>query len=389
MHYIGKYQKAEVDGLSVSVNLPHAVKQQFDSDGNEITQGLPPYAPVDLAVVDEYEGAPNDWMRGSAKTGSFFFPVKEGRGLWLDFNGNRGHKHHVAVVVSIQGVNAVTGQKMVGFKPRLERYDEKCPVHGVKFGHDRFCEKCGFKWPPQNYLATTGTPSGSFWLDGFRNQKGEIRQFIFTPEEMERGVAQHLIGDDRVFAIGVAFFLSKEPKPEPKFDPNVLRSAGIGSLGGGDAYKGGGGGYRYSWSGGSSWSSGSPKIGMRSLTKRHFAPPTVENCVRSNDTMGMGGSDFIGFTDVDAGGEETLELAGVDSTRFEVGAGARVRQTVHSDPESLDFWQDEPAAVIYMNYANEATVQEILGSPRVDMTAGGEGFMKDIPTGDPPQGQPA
>lgn len=363
MRYDGKYQEAIIDGLSVSVNLPYAVKQKFDSDGNEVSQGLPPYAPVDLAVVDEYKGSPDTWMRGTAKTGSFFFPVKEGRGLWLDFNSNISHKHHVAIVVSIQGINAITGQKMIGFKPRLERYDTKCPIHDTEFGHDRFCEQCGFKWPAQNYLATTSTPYSQFWLDGFRNQNGEIRQFIFTPEEMERGVAQNLIGNERIFAIGIAFFLSKKPKPVPVYSPALCRDIGNKSIG--DMNN-----KMYSWS--------SHMVKNKSMTEMtgHF----IKNCVKSDAT----GQDFIGYLDND---EDSLELCSVDETKFEVGAGARVQQSIHSDTEEIGFWQDEPTAVLYMNYADEKTIQAILNGPRVDMTAGGEGFMKNIPTGDPPQGQ--
>jgi len=425
-------------GLSLGVNLPPVLKQRFKKDGEEHVQGLPPFCPVELGVVDEYEGAPEHWMRGSAKAGSFFFPTAEGRGFWLDFNMNRSHKYHVAVVVSIQGVNALTGQKVVGFEPRLERYDSRCPVHDVEFGHDRYCAKCGHKWPAQNYLADTGTPEGFFWLDGFRNQDGQVRQFIFTPEEMQRGVAQNLIGKDRVFAVGIAFFLSKKPRPEP-VQRSILRGAPSSVMdfdGGSPVMDFGGINFHYNkqllGSGGGQKSAESTQKPQATWVTVQSTPP---NLVLDDDMPypeyvawqrqclndGIQATHFTEETPVstflvnatdETGGEalEAIEGAMPDGVlrsagsvqlkmdagqlkrmrqakKLEVGAGARIDQQVYPDPEALDFWRDEPEAVIYLNYADEATVQAILGSPHVDLTAGGEGFLKDVPVGDPRQSE--
>lgn len=428
------FELVTVRGLSLGVNLPPALKQRFKSGSEEVACGLPPYCPVELGVVDEYEGAPEHWMRGSAKEGSFFFPTAEGRGLWLDFNMNKLHKYHVAVVISIQGVNAVTGQKLVGFAPRLERYDKKCPVHNEDFGHDRFCAKCGFKWPAQNYLADTGTPEGLFWLDGFRNQEGQVRQFTFTPEELKRGVAQNLIGKERVFAVGVAFFLSKTPRPKP-VQKSILRGAGSsGHPPGFQHYHGGPlktktlgqpmGLYKHS---GDTVAPQALWIGDHSsanlVTQDDGSKVTVTFSSASGDesqalySAGVGElpaapAGIFALRESD-GTEEALEtveemldagesvssinekLERINLTRervrqvqeakkLEVAAGARIDQQVYPDPEPLDFWRDEPEAIIYLNYADEATVQTILGSPRIDLTAGGEGFLKDVPVGDPP-----
>src|SRR5207244_4154404 len=86
-----------------------------------------------------------------------------------------------------------------------------------------YCEKCEHNWPPQNYMSTTGQPNGMLWLDGFLDSHGVTRQYIFTEEEC-RGVASQIIGNERVFAIGIAFFLSKQPKP-------VVPNYGLGSWG--------------------------------------------------------------------------------------------------------------------------------------------------------------
>ncbi len=96
--------------------------------------------------------------------------------VWT-FNSLWSHDHHVAIVLSVQGVNPITGQQTK--KLRLEQYREKCPVHDCEFGHDRFCKECEYKWPAQNYLTTTSTPSGQLWIDGWRAQDGKIAGFLF------------------------------------------------------------------------------------------------------------------------------------------------------------------------------------------------------------------
>lgn len=199
----------QLNGLSVTLHMPEALKSRF-CGGEEYAQALPPYAPRAAFLVDDYPAAPPDWMRSEPGVASYMVPVAPEHGMWLDFNANARHEKHVAVIVSTQGINALTGQKTD--KLRLEQYRERCPVHDVQFVGNRRCNKCKFEWPAQNYLATTTTPSGLFWLDGFRAADGVTRQWVFT-EDVRRSVAAAVIGEERVHAIGAAFFLSKEAKP--------------------------------------------------------------------------------------------------------------------------------------------------------------------------------
>jgi hypothetical protein len=177
--------------------------------------------------VVEYK-VPDQWVQSGPNEASYFVPVTAGRGLWLDFNDDANDPYHIAVLVSVQGVNAITGQRTLGHG--LEQYKHQCPVHGVTFGADRYCPSCGYKWSAQNYLATTGTPRGSFWLDGFRTEDGTTRQFVFT-EETARGVAAQMIGQDRVFAIAVRFYRSVQPKPVARVYRGATRGGGPKSLG--------------------------------------------------------------------------------------------------------------------------------------------------------------
>ncbi|MBT6690822.1 hypothetical protein HOB10_00610 [Candidatus Parcubacteria bacterium] len=331
----GGSTEMSINGLTCTLNMPKALKRRDDGSGNEVAQGLPPYNRRPAFAVDEYLACPDSWMRGNADAASFFVPVMSEHGLWLDFNGNAGHTHHVAALVSVQGINAITGRKVDDHS--LEQYHDNCPVHGTKLGHERFCADCGFKWDSQNYLASNVTPRGSFWLDGFRAKDGVVRQFYFT-EEMMRGVAAQVIGAERVFAIGIAFYLSREERPAPP--PSVYRDllGDVGFAGGGHSY---GGRYRRG------------NLGVKRFSSRG---PLIGASTRS------------------------LESA----PQIEVAAGARVNQRIHPDSEELTFWQPKPAGTIYINYCDVETATTIIEAGKLDMTAGGEGFMQDLNVGNNP-----
>jgi hypothetical protein len=203
-----------VNGFQAAIHTPEALK-------GEKLHSLPPHAIRPFYKVDEYPACPKNWMHGSSLASSYFVPVQADKGIWFDFTMNTNKSHHVAVVISVQGVNPITGPIKKGqpAELRLEQYREKCPRHKCKFQQDRFCPKCKYKWPAQNYLATT---TGEYlWLDGFRNKGGEVSQYVLT-EDDAKGVAAQMIGDNRVFAIGYAFYESVEPKPPRPVTPQVV-----------------------------------------------------------------------------------------------------------------------------------------------------------------------
>jgi len=371
------------NGFSCGLNMPDALE-------GEKRFRLPPYAKRMPFLVDEYPACPKTWMRSEGKIKSYFVSVEEGKGMWLDFNNNEyGQGHHVAVVVSIQGINPITGLPCKD--AQLEQYIEECPKHKKKFGPDRFCEKCGYKWPKQNYLCTTGTPSGSFWLlDGFKTAEGVVRQYILTQEKL-KGVASNLIGNDRVFAIGVSFFLSKEKRPQQR---TVIRST-----------------INYT----SPIVYGSPQL---------FSPVPTPDCpypICSPDTsmgdISMGNWDqkpyhegstcFLSTTDDDeaslsysdsgstkicassaAGGASgslarniTSPLRQVSTKKLEVGAGAEISQIVYNDPEKLEYWHNDPEAIICVNYCIEKDAIKIIEGGYKPIKSHPEGFLKNVPVG--------
>lgn len=326
-----------VGNFSCTLHTPPALEKRFDQSGQEIDQGLPPSAQRLAYLVDDLPTCPENWMRSSRDSTSYLVPVQNGRGLWLDFNGNAQHSHDVAVLISVQKLNPVIGRMVDGMV--LEQYGSEdrrtsvgphrfiaeCPKHGVLFGHDRLCERCGYKWPGQNYLATTGTRPGELWLDGFRAEDGAIRQFVFTEETM-RGVAAQIIGEERVFALGVSFFLSRNKKPAPVYQYRGYSDYGVQTLGGG--FLGGG---LESFGGGT----------------RSYQPKGVA-----------------------MGGGSTREVR-----NLEVGKGARVKQSVYPDPKDLSYWQESSSGTIYINYLSEDQAAEILRTSRPPQS---DGFLDGL-----------
>jgi len=353
-----------VNGLYTTLNMPPALEQRFDGAGNERALPLPPYNPRAAFVVDEYLACPKNWMHSAPGEASYFVPVLSEHGLWLDFNKNVRHSHYVSVAISVQGVNAITGEKTNGFG--LEQYREMCPKHKAQFGHERFCEACGYQWDAQNYMSSNAQPRGFFWIDGFRAKDGVVRQFVFTEEEM-RGIAKQLIGADRVFAIGIAFYLSKLPKPVSP----VVHLRALGSM-------------------------ESDEMDMvfeesgclGALLSDEISAEA--SCLSLECDEVMLSDDEEGEVNVGRGDEHPLAFDGLSSARskpsakkLEIGAGAKIDQKIHMDNESLDFWQEKPAGIIYINYTNEESARKIIASGRRDLTAQGEGFMKNLVVGHP------
>lgn len=328
--YGGSNTRMQVNGLSCVLHTPKA--------WTSAKPGLPECAPRPAYVADEYNLSPENWVRGSADTSSYFVAVNNGQGLWLDFNENQLHTHHVAVLISVQKVNPIT--TMVVEDNRIEQYTDTCPIHSVKFGQDRFCSKCGWKWDKQNYLSSAGTPIGSFWLDGFKTVNGEVRQYVLTLDT-ERGVAAQVVGDERVYAIGIAFYLSKNPKPAPVVDPYRRRNA----LGGG-------------------WP----------VAKGDH--DNLESLVYRGESRG-GGTLSMPSRGLDRGFES-------EAKALEIAAGEKIKQTIYPDPLAITDYQDKPAGVICINYVSEDFALDIIRGGKIDRDGDGLGSLRGLKVGNNP-----
>lgn len=140
--------------------------------------------PPDLGEFPEYRVCdyycPKEWSKDGV-----FVPIKEGDPMWFDFRYN----DECAVVVSVQKVNPVTGEKV---SSKLTRE------------------------PKQNYLVLPGQQ----WLDGYACE-GKVYQFIATKSGIMSAVSEHVLDrdDQDSHAIGFAFFDLKNPKPKKEYVP--------------------------------------------------------------------------------------------------------------------------------------------------------------------------
>ncbi|OGL63659.1 hypothetical protein A2839_00790 [Candidatus Uhrbacteria bacterium RIFCSPHIGHO2_01_FULL_47_10] len=354
-----------VDGLSIGVNLPY--RQMHGG------LGLAAFAPHMVHNVADFKESPQGWPRAvGEKEASYFTGVMDDREMWFDFKAMNQHPHFVAIAVIVQRVNAVSGRKAEHVY--LEQYKTTCPNHDIAFESERYCPECKFKWPAQNYV-TNVVGGGEFWLDGWRSQDGEIRQFVFADVEAGLGVAQQLIGEERTADIRFAVFLSKNPKPvSPRMD--VLRR-GIGSpivtahqqhygtLGGHDLE-----------------SFGSQTKGGFEVHTMLYNSPAVAMGTRSMDpasvTLGGGEERGIPFCDDLAESVGTMRRIGAP-VKQEVSFGRAVDQKIHADPNDIDFWQSEPAAVIMLTPAPADWVATVTrNGATVDRTKGGMGPLAGI-----------
>lgn len=398
------------NGFSVRLHMPKALPD------SKSAHGLPPFAPVHAHKVDDYDSAPQNWLRSSKTEASFFVGVKkEGHGMWLDYNANFQHEHDVAIVMSVQGINPITGQMTSDLK--MERYESKCPVHDVELEHERRCPQCKFAWPVQNYISTKSTPNGMLWIDGFRAMDGIVRQWLFTAAESGTGVAAQILGENRVFAIGIGFFKSKQAKP--KSAPNH-----------------GGWNGSYDWAlqqiGGYDWMvhdmALQHKRAVWASTKINSVPYTTTvpglnapvTCKTPDSSVNswpcapehlMRTTSLNGFSMVTGAVKLTAEspagsvrglatanyCAAVDAepveavcffmqpgqevmaVNLDVAAGAKIDQRLFEDKEGLETWQPEPAGIVYVHYTSEEIVKMITANgPRRELQ---EGFMAKLKIG--------
>lgn len=107
--YVNAEHLMTVNKCCAGLHMPPALKS-IGSGEAEVAHNLPPNAPRMAFLVDEYPACPESWVRSAGRVKSYFVPVREERGVWLNFNDSLQYvPQHIAAVVSIQGINAVTG----------------------------------------------------------------------------------------------------------------------------------------------------------------------------------------------------------------------------------------------------------------------------------------
>jgi hypothetical protein len=180
-----------------------------------------------------------------------------------------------------------------------------------------------------------------------------------------------------VFAIGIAFYLSKQPKPPPA--PVVMRGGG------------------YMGAAGSGWNH-TQKRYMSSLNEHLCSGGGAQSAMNPADIMSQGMTSPktpSGEVPTSGGGIEFGASAGdvldyaappeVETKSVEVGAGAKIHQQLcfPDDSNPAEFYQEKPAALIYANYCLPDDFKRIMEAGAADRTKGGEGFLSGLNKGNP------
>ena len=362
--------------------------------------GLPPGDPIQAFPIACLPGAPAGWVR---EAGSYVIEVDKEHGLWFDWTDN--NPYNTAVVPSVKGMNPITRQKIEQL--RVEQYHDKCPMHDVAFSHDRFCEKCGYKWPAQNYVAAPNT----LWWDGFRQADGTVRQFFFSEDEI-RDIASAVIGkENTVPAFGFAFFRPKKQRVIEvckKYEDVAIYVAqtlsdkhhsGMHKLFD-DSYT-----HVTTTGGGGTKSAGfSPELNVCD---------SIESCMHTEDELTLNdcGADNSlqgtkcctlsasaaprGFTRgvvqtksammfTSAVNKKLFDAAKTEERRVKsvsVGGGAQIRQNLQPDTLAADDWKPEPHAIIRLYFVFKEQMDQILNGGVVSVAGKPEGFMAGLPVG--------
>lgn len=362
----------------------------------ERTHALPPGSALPVHRVSEFKKHPDNWME---EDGCYVVPVKPNKGLWFDWTMNEAL--NTAVVPTVKGCNPITGLKTD--RLGLERYENNCPKHDIKFTDDRYCEKCGYKWPAQNYVAHPNTS----WWDGFRADDGSVRQFFIT-EDMMRDIASHMIGkENTVPAFGFAFFKPKKTRREAVLDSFTISNNGCGC---GHWHCGCGHWYHPFNSGpifGDVHSSIIPNS-INGISNEHIYLSNNSNSADAHIELdsiqcSATGPQNYSQDEIPVLSQEEAEAKFDLSLKFQkksknvlrsmsmspsapkkevaIGAGAKIEQGLIVDPYELDSWKEEPDSImrIYFVFQNEFDHWKSFGMKDLDGKI--NGMLDNLPVG--------
>ena len=323
---------------------------------------LPPGIPIEVESVDVFEQPLPNWIKGE---GNYVVPVDSDEGLWFDWTMN--DQMNTAVLLSIKGMNPVTGRRTNGFA--LERYEEKCPVHDIKFQHGHFCEKCNYKWPVQNYIASPNI----LWWDGFRSEDGKVRQFFFT-EDLAKSIPELVIGkEDTIPAFGFAFY---RPKIQRQTMIRPYQQSGIS-------------GQSVNYSNFEIKTSSCFGFGETSgTTQTCFLSSTCDSSVNmkfSNSSELLGASVNLSSIPKHFSTKHRESIRGMSqvskTAEVGVGAGAEINQNLEVDTLKVSDWENEPSSVMRLYFIFKEQFEELKLKGMRNLVGEKEGYLAGLPVG--------
>jgi hypothetical protein len=345
---------------------------KLSNDGGR--HALPPGFPIPVFPVSALPGCPQEWL----STGAYVCPVDSDWGIW--FNWLNNDRLNTAIIPSVKGMNPITGRAVDG--PGMESYEENCPVHGTPFSNNRFCEKCNYEWPPQNYVTHD---SGRLWWDGFRQPDGTVRQFFFSEDE-KRDIASLVIGkQNTVPAFGFVFYEPTKKRKEMVFKSRIRDiEYDLGLCKGTNPPKTS----DPIWVVGDSFSY--QEYFLDHSTKTNYA-----DCGATLNITCCSGSSVDNYepNSIDAGPVDaavySVQSGPVEQPRprslsalrsVSVGAGAEIMQTLAKDSLGIGKWKEEPSSIIRLYFCFRDQFEDIVSAGVVDPVCE-SGFLSGLPVG--------
>lgn len=276
---------------------------------------LPPdFGPVQEFAVADYVGCPKEWSKDGV-----FVKVEEGQPLWIDFRGNV----ESAVLVAVQRLNPVTG-----LAADLES--------GLS------------KEPKQNYLKLPE----QLWIDGYVKD-GKVYQFMVTKAGEGLAVNEYVLPKHMrdSHAIGFAFYAPKVERQSQmsqrrgilkscSFMPMALNSMEMGSSTM-DFDDGPVASAELFYASNQSATPQNSVLGGEQASCSPIiigAPGTVDRFTQNRVLNNF--NDSLDTVDI---------LASQEETKFDeasMGMGGRIGQEVIRDNNTVDYYQDKPAALL-------------------------------------------
>lgn len=363
----------------ISLNGFHAAIMRAEKKTKD-NDGLPSGLPIPVLPVDCLNEHPKDWVPGE---GSYVIPVNPEWGLW--FNWTMNDPARTAVLPSVKGMNPITGERSSGYD--IKKIEDKCPIHDEPFKTGKYCEKCDFRWPSQNFVSDPNP----MYMDGFRQPDGTVRQFYFT-EELAKSIPELVIGkEDTVPAFGFCFYKPKESVsyPDPgkrykdEFPEDRYSNIYTTSM---DSY---------------SFSSESKKfkgsLRSRTLSDSYFTLNSSHSdrelrccsdgmAVRSaffSSTLNEGSESYTDGGLISPPSEHIKpdSFSPLMEKEVGVGAGAKIAQDFKSDARDISYWQEKPSTVIRLYFVFQDEFSYYVSKGIRNLEGNKEGYLSGLPVG--------
>jgi hypothetical protein len=116
-----------------------------------------------------------------------------------------------------------------------------------------------------------------------------------------------------------------------------------------------------------------------SLENKHLISKPLGGAVRCCSAGGQTSQreSLAGKIELNESSKEIEENWG-EEKKLEIAAGSQIKQNVYDDPNDVDFYENKPSGIIYINYTDKGTAKRLIKSK---IQPKKEGFMESLVVG--------